>query len=103
MTEPTAPVPTPVRTSATNPSDSPAVALGPTSLVFGTIAAAGFWGPWQGLGMLPVTIIAGGLAITFGATGMHYARTGIGRMWTTTLGTVLGVASFANTVWLFVP
>lgn len=64
--------------------DSPAVALGPTALVFGVIAAL------TSFVILPFALIAGGLALTFGAAGMHYARQGVGRMWPATLGTMLG-------------
>ncbi|KMS75784.1 hypothetical protein ACM01_08500 [Streptomyces viridochromogenes] len=64
--------------------DSPAAALGPTALVFGAIAAL------TSFVISPFALIAGGLAVTFGAAGMHYARQGIGRMWPATLGTVLG-------------
>ncbi len=64
--------------------DSPAVALGPTALVFGVIAAL------TSFVISPFALIAGGLAVTFGAAGMHYARQGIGRMWPAVLGTVLG-------------
>ena len=64
--------------------DSPAVALGPTALVFGVIAAL------TSFVFSPFALIAGGLAVTFGAAGMHYARQGVGRMWPAALGTVLG-------------
>ena len=64
--------------------DSPAVALGPTSLAFGVIGAL------TSFVFSPFALIAGGLAVTFGAAGMHYARQGVGRMWTAALGTVLG-------------
>lgn len=64
--------------------DSPAVALGPTALVFGAIAVL------ASFVFSPFALIAGGLAVTFGAAGMHYARQGTGRMWPATLGTTLG-------------
>ena len=70
-------------------SDSPAVALGPTSLVFGIVSAAAVW-PTLTFVLLPWSILAGGLAVTFGLTGMHYARQGVGRMWSATAGTALG-------------
>lgn len=64
--------------------DSPAVALGPTALVLGVIAAL------TSFVFFPFALIAGGLAVTLGAAGMHHARRGVGRMWTATLGTLLG-------------
>ncbi|MCF1594067.1 hypothetical protein [Streptomyces muensis] len=64
--------------------DSPAVALGPTALVLGVIAAL------TSFVFAPFALIAGGLAVTLGAAGMHHARQGVGRMWTATLGTLLG-------------
>jgi hypothetical protein len=64
--------------------DSPAVALGPTALVFGVIAVL------TSFVISPFALIAGGLAVTFGAAGMHYARQGVGRMWPAALGIMLG-------------
>ncbi|MFJ9815514.1 hypothetical protein ACIRU3_09610 [Streptomyces sp. NPDC101151] len=79
--------------TAPGSNDSPAVALGPTSLVFGAIAAIGAW-PSLMLVALPWSFIAGPLAMTFGLAGIHYARQGIGRMWTGAAGTTLGAAGF---------
>ncbi|MFJ8636255.1 hypothetical protein [Streptomyces sp. NPDC093568] len=67
-------------------TDSPATALGPVALVLGLISTLGAFV------LFPIAWIAAGLAVTFGATGMHYARQGIGRMWTAALGTALGLA-----------
>ncbi|WP_217213819.1 hypothetical protein [Streptomyces sp. AC550_RSS872] len=64
--------------------DSPAAALGPTALAFGVIAAL------TSFVFFPFALIAGGLAVTLGAAGMHQARQGVGRMWPATLGTMLG-------------
>ncbi|GHI02363.1 hypothetical protein AQI88_13530 [Streptomyces cellostaticus] len=76
-------------------NDSPAVALGPTSLVLGALAAVGAW-PSLMLAVLPWSFIAGPLAVTFGLAGMHYARQGIGRMWTAVAGTTLGAIGVAG-------
>lgn len=79
--------------------DSPAAALGPTALVFGVIAAL------ASFVFSPFALIAGGLAVTLGAAGMRYARQGVGRMWTATLGTllgtvgVLGIAALLGAAW----
>ncbi|MER7401881.1 hypothetical protein ABT373_05185 [Streptomyces sp. NPDC000070] len=85
-------------TRSTTPmeTDTPATALGPTALVLGVFSAVGTWAF-----LVPWTVIAGGLAITFGAMGMHYARRGTGRMWTATAGTVLGAVGFFGTATLF--
>lgn len=82
--------------TATTDSDSPAVALGPTALVLGTLSTVGAWVPWLVLLLLPVTLIAGGLAVTLGAAGIHYARLGVGRTWPAVLGTALGAAGFVG-------
>ncbi|MET9451875.1 hypothetical protein [Streptomyces cinerochromogenes] len=73
--------------TASDGADTPAGALGPTALVLGAVAAACLWPP---LMLLPVMFLAGGLAVTFGLMGAHYARRGIGRMWTAVTGAVLG-------------
>jgi hypothetical protein len=73
-------------------TDSPATALGPVALVLGVISTLGAFV------FFPIAWIAAGLAVTFGATGMHYARQGIGRMWTAALGTILGVAGLFGIV-----
>lgn len=77
--------------TATTPrqDDSPATALGPVALFLGLVAATGAW-PALMFATLPWSLIAGGLAVTFGAAGMHYARQGVGRMWPATLGILLG-------------
>ncbi|MFF5369134.1 hypothetical protein [Streptomyces sp. NPDC013187] len=84
-------------TSSTAPgdTDSPATALGPTALVLGTFSAVGTWAF-----LFPWTVLAGALAMTFGATGLHYARKGMGRMWPAAAGTVLGAIGFIGTVTL---
>ncbi|ANP50180.1 hypothetical protein J2Z21_001100 [Streptomyces griseochromogenes] len=81
--------------------DAPAVALGPTSLVLGAVAATGVW-PSLALAMLPWSFIAGPLALAFGLAGVHYARRGIGRMWTAVVGTALGAVSVAGLLTLIV-
>lgn len=75
--------------------DSPAVALGPTALVFGVISVL------ASFALFPFALIAGGLAVTFGVAGMHHARQGIGRMWTATLGTALGTVGLLGIAALF--
>lgn len=77
---------------------TPAAALGPVSLFLGLMAAVGFV-PWLTLFMIPLMVIGGGLAVTFGLMGLHYAGRGIGRRWITVTGTVLGVLALA---WPFV-
>ncbi|AYN38405.1 hypothetical protein D9753_05090 [Streptomyces dangxiongensis] len=79
-------------------ADAPAVGLGPTALVLGTVAAAGVW-PTLTFALLPVMPIAGGLAVTFGLMGVHQARQGVGRLWTAVTGTALGAVGF---LYLFV-
>ncbi|CAL9300995.1 hypothetical protein ABZ568_03050 [Streptomyces olindensis] len=76
-------------------TDTPATALGPTSLVLGAFSAAGTWAF-----LIPWTVIAGALAITFGAMGVHHARQGTGRMWTAAAGTTLGTVGLLGTVLL---
>ncbi|MET8447995.1 hypothetical protein [Streptomyces sp. NPDC005209] len=79
--------------------DTPAVALGPLSLILGVIAALGTW-PTLAFFMLPWSIITGGLAITFGIAGIHYARRGIGGMGTAVAGTTLGAIGLAGVLTL---
>ncbi|KUN03092.1 hypothetical protein AQI95_24320 [Streptomyces yokosukanensis] len=90
------------RTSTPEGADAPATLLGPTALGLGLAAAAGLC-PLLTFGLLPVMLICGGLAVTFGLTGIHYARRGIGRLWTATTGTVLGAIGFVYPFVLFLP
>jgi hypothetical protein len=80
---------------ASKETDSPATALGPTALVLGTFSAAGTWAF-----LFPWTVLAGALAMTFGAMGLHYARRGMGRVWTAAAGAVLGAIGFTGTATL---
>lgn len=82
--------------------DTPAVTLGPTSLFLGLGAATGLL-PWLTLALFPVMLIAGGLAVVLGLTGVHYARNGIGRMWLAVTGSVLGAIAFTYPFVLFMP
>ncbi|MZF83803.1 hypothetical protein [Streptomyces sp. SID5643] len=84
-------------TSSTAPGeeDSPATALGPTALIFGVFSAAGTWAF-----LFPWTVLAGALAVAFGAMGLHYARRGTGRLWPAAVGTALGAIGFVGTVTL---
>ncbi|MFJ9854449.1 hypothetical protein [Streptomyces sp. NPDC101150] len=93
MTKPTAP----------DRTDTPAVALGPTALVLGAISVLGAWTPALALGLLAWTIIAGGLAVTFGAAGIHYARHGAGRLWKSVAGIILGTIGLAGVIFWFLP
>ncbi|MEG8277020.1 hypothetical protein [Streptomyces sp. AHA2] len=81
-------------TSSTAPgdSDSPATALGPTALVLGVLSAVGTW-----FFLIPWTVLAGALAVTFGLTGLHHARAGTGRLWPAAAGTALGAAGVLGT------
>lgn len=80
-------------------SDTPAVALGPTSLALGTFSAVSGWVPV--FAALPFAVLASGLAVTFGAAGIHYAaRHRIGRLWTAVAGTALGAVGLAVTIGL---
>lgn len=79
-------------------TDTPAVALGPTALVLGALSAIGAWAPALALVTLPWASIAGALAVTFGAAGIHHARHGVGRLWTALAGTTLGAIGFAGTI-----
>ncbi|MFE2432707.1 hypothetical protein ACFXJ5_39125 [Streptomyces sp. NPDC059373] len=81
-------------------TDTPAVALGPTALVLGAISAIGAWVPAFAFATLPWGIIAGALAVTFGAMGIHHARRGAGRLWTAIAGTTLGAIGFTGAVTL---
>ncbi|MEV5351667.1 hypothetical protein [Streptomyces sp. NPDC052693] len=87
-------------TTTSGASDTPATALGPTALVLGALSALGAsaLGTWAFL--FPWSVLAGALAVTFGALGMHHARRGAGRMWTSVAGTVLGTAGLVGTVTL---
>jgi hypothetical protein len=76
-------------------SDSPATALGPTALVLGAFSAVGTWAF-----LIPWTVLAGALAMTFGAMGLHYARKGLGRMWPAATGATLGAIGFIGTATL---
>ncbi|MER5851765.1 hypothetical protein ABT126_33285 [Streptomyces sp. NPDC002012] len=88
MPEPTVP----------DPTDTPAVALGPTALVLGAISVIGVWVP--AFATFPGAIIAGALAVTLGAAGIHYARHGTGRLWTAIAGTTLGTIGVVGTITL---
>ncbi|MFJ1543534.1 hypothetical protein [Streptomyces sp. NPDC088246] len=79
-------------------TDTPAVALGPTALVLGSISAVGVWVP--ALAMFPWAVIAGALAVTLGAAGIHCARHGTGRLWTAIAGTTLGIIGFVGAITL---
>ncbi|MCF1648415.1 hypothetical protein [Streptomyces indiaensis] len=81
--------------TAPRDNDSPATALGPTALVLGAFSAVGTWAF-----LFPWTVLAGALAVTFGAMGLHYARQGTGRMWTAAAGTTLGAIGFIGTATL---
>ncbi|MDK1343083.1 hypothetical protein QNO09_07180 [Streptomyces sp. 378] len=81
--------------TAPEDTDSPATALGPTALVLGVFSAVGtcaFLFPW--------TVLAGALAVTFGAMGLHYARRGTGRLWPAAAGTALGAIGLIGTITL---
>ncbi|WP_405725400.1 hypothetical protein OG607_20865 [Streptomyces sp. NBC_01537] len=81
-------------------SDTPAVALGPTALVLGAFSAVGAWVPALVFVTLPWALMAGALAVTFGAWGVHHARRGAGRLWTAVAGTALGAIGCAGTITL---
>ncbi|OIJ93166.1 hypothetical protein [Streptomyces monashensis] len=87
--------------STPRPSDSPAGALGPLSLVLGAVAAASAW-PTLTFLLFPWPLLAGGLAVTFGGMGIHYAGRGHGGLWTSVTGTVLGAVGLAAFVLFFV-
>ncbi|MFD5740773.1 hypothetical protein ACFXJM_05765 [Streptomyces massasporeus] len=84
-------------TSSTAPgdTDSPATALGPTALVLGAFSAVGTWAF-----LIPWTVLAGVLAVTFGTMGLHYARKGTGRLWPAAAGTALGAIGLIGTITL---
>ncbi|GGT40580.1 hypothetical protein GCM10010207_45750 [Streptomyces atratus] len=90
MPEPTVP----------DPTDTPAVALGPTALVLGAISVIGTWVPALAFVMFPWAIIAGALAVTLGTAGIHYACHDTGRLWTAIAGTTLGIIGFVGTMTL---
>ncbi|MFE3637051.1 hypothetical protein [Streptomyces sp. NPDC059168] len=87
--------------TAPNPGDTPAVALGPTALVLGIIAAPGFC-PGLMFAVMPWSWLAGGLAVTFGLAGIRYARLGVGRMWPAVTGTALGFLGLSGVFVLMV-
>ncbi|MFH8568242.1 hypothetical protein [Streptomyces sp. NPDC017993] len=87
-------------TTVPDRADTPAVALGPTALALGTFSVLVAWVPAFGLGAFPLAIIAGGLAVTLGATGIHYARLGTGRLWTAIAGTTFGATGLAGVITL---
>ncbi|MET9392756.1 hypothetical protein ABZY20_20575 [Streptomyces sp. NPDC006624] len=76
-------------------ADAPATALGPTALVLGALSVV-----CAGAFLIPWSVLTGALAVTFGATGVHYARKGTGRLWTAATGMALGAAGFCGTVTL---
>ncbi|MFI1015985.1 hypothetical protein [Streptomyces sp. NPDC020965] len=75
--------------TAPDPADSPAVLLGTAALFFGAIAALAVSVPVPFF-LTPFAAPAGGLALAFGAAGIHYARRGVGRLWVAAAGTALG-------------
>jgi hypothetical protein len=81
-------------------NDTPAVALGPTALVLGVISAVGAWAPALAFATLPWAFIAGALAVTLGAAGIHHARHGAGRLWTAIAGTTLGTIGLVGAITL---
>ncbi|MER7483050.1 hypothetical protein ABTX60_36345 [Streptomyces sp. NPDC126510] len=81
--------------TASETPDSPATALGPTALVLGVFSAVGTWAF-----LFPWTVLAGALAMTFGAMGLHYARRGMGRVWPAAAGATLGAIGFIGTATL---
>ncbi|AMW12367.1 hypothetical protein A4E84_24470 [Streptomyces qaidamensis] len=81
--------------AAPGEKDSPATALGPTALVLGVFSALGTWAL-----LFPWTVLAGALAVTFGAMGLHYARRGTGRVWSAAAGMTLGATGFIGTITL---
>jgi hypothetical protein len=46
----------------------------------------------------PWAIIAGALAVTFGAAGIYHARHGTGRLWTAIAGTTLGTIGLTGPI-----
>lgn len=86
---------------STGRSDTPATALGPTAVVLGALSTVGALAPALTFVLFPWSILAGGLALTFGASGIHYARHGVGRLWTAVLGTALGGIGFGGVLSLF--
>lgn len=90
------------KTVAAGRSDSPAGALGPTAFVLGVFSVAGAWVPVLVGVLWPWAVLAGALAVTFGAAGIHQAARGVGRLWTAVAGTVLGAAGFGAVIALLV-
>ncbi|MFF4018514.1 hypothetical protein [Streptomyces sp. NPDC001843] len=90
-------------TTRSTPShaDAPAAALGPLALMLGLVAAVSTW-PTLTFMLLPWSLLAGGLAVTFGAMGLYYAGRGVGRLWTSAAGLVLGATGLADLFLLFV-
>lgn len=93
-----------------NQADTPAVALGPAALVLGVISVAPAFALFPSVALaffiVPWAVIAGALAVTFGAVGIHYARRGTGRVWMAITGTTLGAIGFVGTttlLWVLVP
>lgn len=82
-------------------ADAPAAALGSLSLVLGLVAAASVW-PTLTFLLLPWSLLAAGLSVTFGAMGLYYAGRGVGRLWTSVVGIVLGATGLADLFLLFV-
>ncbi|GGV77552.1 hypothetical protein ABZ178_21515 [Streptomyces massasporeus] len=81
--------------TASGDTDSPATALGPTALILGAFSAVGTWAF-----LIPWTVLAGALAVTFGTMGLHYARKGTGRLWPAAAGTTLGAIGLIGTITL---
>ncbi|WP_432010516.1 hypothetical protein [Streptomyces cucumeris] len=87
------------RTGRTDPTGTPAVALGPTALVLGALSTLGIWAPTLFFAF-PWTALTSGLAICLGAMGVHHARRGAGRLWASATGAALGVAGLGGVVFL---
>jgi hypothetical protein len=68
-------------------------------VVLGVVGATGAW-PTLAWVVLPWSVIASGLALTFGVMGIHYARQGTGRMGTAVAGTTLGAIGLAGVITL---
>ncbi|MEV5802347.1 hypothetical protein [Streptomyces collinus] len=82
-------------------ADTPAAALGPLALVLGLVAAVSVW-PTLTFLLLPWSLLAAGLSVTFGAMGVYYAERGVGRLWTSVVGVVLGATGLADLFLLLV-
>ncbi|WP_432586899.1 hypothetical protein ABVG11_14395 [Streptomyces sp. HD1123-B1] len=85
-------------TGRTDPTGTPAVALGPTALVLGALSTLGLWVPALFFFAFPWTALAGGLAICLGAMGAHHARRGAGRLWVSAAGAALGATGLGGVV-----